>query len=73
MELIKEKKFFLFYLSLFLILNILVIFKFGFYNDDWSFFVTNELSKAEHALTNLTLEIGVKRIFFLLTLVVNFG
>lgn len=61
MELIKEKKFFLFYLFLFLTLNLLVIIKFGFYNDDWGFFVTNELSKAEHALSNLTLEIGVKR------------
>ena len=61
MELIKKKKFFLFYLFLFLTLNIFVIIKFGFYNDDWGFFVTNELSKAEHALRNLTLEIGVKR------------
>ena len=61
MESIKKNNFFWFYGFLFIILNLFVIFNFGFYNDDWGFFETNGLSKAEHALSKLTIEISVKR------------
>ena len=47
--------------TIYLIINFIIINNFGFYNDDWGFFATNHLTKTDHVLTKMTIEIAVKR------------
>ncbi len=61
MEFIRKNWIYTLLAGIYLIINFLIIQNFGFYNDDWGFFVTNHLTKTDHVLTNMTIEIGVKR------------
>ncbi len=61
MEFLKNSKIYILLASLYLIINFFIILNFGFYNDDWGFFVTNYLTKTDHILENMVVEIGVKR------------
>ena len=61
MEFLRKNKIYSLLATIYLIINFIIINNFGFYNDDWGFFVTNHLTKTDHVLTKMTIEIAVKR------------
>ena len=61
MEFLKNSKIYILLGSLYFVINFFIILNFGFYNDDWGFFVTNYLTKTDHILQTMVVEIGVKR------------